>query len=259
MKAFVHTCSTIVNFVMTVYSLTLVSRYLQALARAYSEVYHSQLHPDFWGLREFYSTVRAINGALSVQREAITISAEDGGGGGGASGGSGSSSLSAGGSVGGGAGSVALDGPMLLNAVLRNFGGRPHEVEKVVTTFFRELGLPLPRTDVVLGGGGVEALVRSNLREPSARHLMLLTKSNAALGLLFDRDTLSHEKTEIIFGSDFPLDQTDLQVCLDIQRVKLCMASGVTAVLVHCESLYESLYGVKYITLYDYGPAKEEN
>jgi hypothetical protein len=31
-------------------------------------------------------------------------------------------------------------------------------------------------------------------------------------------------------------------VCLNIQQIKLCMAEGITVVLVHCESLYESLY-----------------
>jgi hypothetical protein len=35
--------------------------YLQALARAYFEVYHMQStwnHEDFWGLREFYSLIK---------------------------------------------------------------------------------------------------------------------------------------------------------------------------------------------------------
>jgi E3 ubiquitin-protein ligase RNF213 len=181
-------------------------------------------HPDFWGLREFYSTVRAINRSL--------VNAQSG----------------------------ALDGYMLLNAVLRNFGGRPMEITKVVRLFFRELGLIQPKEDQTTSGGGggssssssfssseselfsIEYLISRNLEEPSARHLMLLTKSNAALGILFDHNTLTHSKTEIIFGSDFPLDQSDLQVCVDIQRIKLCMAEGITVVLVHCESLYESLY-----------------
>jgi hypothetical protein len=70
---------------------------------------------------------------------------------------------------------------------------------------------------------------------------MLLTKNNAALGLLFDQGTLCMNKTEVIFGSDFALDQTDVQVCISIQRVKLCMAEGITVVLVNCERLYESL------------------
>jgi hypothetical protein len=41
---------------------------------------------------------------------------------------------------------------------------------------------------------------------------MILTKNNSALNLLLDRDLINQDKTEIIFGSDFPLDQSDLQV-----------------------------------------------
>ena len=63
--------------------------------------------------------------------------------------------------------------------------------------------------------------------------MMLLTKNNAALRLLFDKELLSHTKTEVIFGSDFPGDKSDLQICLNIQRIKLCMSEGWTVVLVH--------------------------
>jgi hypothetical protein len=207
--------------------------YLGALAKAYSAVYHAQSHADFWGLREYYSTVRAINAAIN--QPSTTFHEGEGGGTGQAM----ASSLSAKHPDGNLA--SALDASMLLNAVLRNFGGRPAEMEAIVSVFFDELRLPLPS---VASWPWAETLVRANLREPSARHLMLLTKNNGALPLVFDRGTLSHHTTEVIFGSDFPLDQTDLQIVLDIQRVKLCMAAGTTVVLVHCESLYESLYGM---------------
>ena len=105
-----------------------------------------------------------------------------------------------------------------MNAILRNYGGRPKkEVEIIVRAFFREMSMVaerVPRAPVL-------ELVQQNIAEPEARHLMLLTKNNAALGLLFDYHVLEHERTTVIFGSDFPLDQTDLQVCLNIQRVKL--------------------------------------
>ena len=71
---------------------------------------------------------------------------------------------------------------------------------------------------------------------------MVLTRNNAALGLMFDTKILDHKRSEVIFGSDFPLDQTDLQICLNIQRVKNCMAQGKTVILVHCAAMYESLY-----------------
>lgn len=43
--------------------------------------------------------------------------------------------------------------------------------------------------------------------------MMLLTKNNAALSLLFDLKLLNHANTEVLFGSDFPGDRTDMQVC----------------------------------------------
>lgn len=199
--------------------------YLRSLAHAYNTTYQSQEHPDFWGLREFYSTVRAINVALSRLRSET--------------------------------GTVALNPDMLMWAVLRNFGGRPQEMEKVIGCFFGELSMVIPSHWKSIE---VEKLISQNLCESEARHLMLLTRNNAALSLLLDKNILKQENLEIIFGSDFPLvsenypsfvivsnfefsqDQNDLQVCLNIQRVKLCMAAGITVVLVHCESLYESLY-----------------
>eukprot|EP01048_Picozoa_sp_COSAG05_P017147 COSAG05_NODE_2300_length_3258_cov_2.192149_1_plen_1074_part_01 len=127
-----------------------------------------------------------------------------------------------------------------MKAVLRNYGGRPSETARIVDVFFREMlgagsAVGVPRPPVL-------DLVRQNIVEPEARHLMLLTRNNAALGLLFDHAVLAHDRSTVVFGSDFPLDKTDLQVCLNIQRVKNCMASGVTLVLVHCEMLFESMY-----------------
>jgi hypothetical protein len=206
--------------------------YLHALARAYSTTYNEQEHPDFWGLREFYSTVRSINTALQQRRlQAERDGDEDH--------------------------VMALDEKILLNAVLRNFGGRPHELSKIVNCFFANLGL-LQKDS--LDQISIEDLVVENICQSDARHLMLLTKNNAALSLLFDRGILQQDRTEVIFGSDFPLDQTDLQICLNIQRIKVCMAEGITVILVHCESLYESLYdllnqhyttwgGMKYVRL----------
>jgi len=175
--------------------------YLQSLARAYNEVYSNQEQKDFWGLREFYSTVRHINRAMERDNK-------------------------------------ALDADIIMNAVQRNFGGRPREMESILSKFADLLGFSLAGAR----RAGVVELVRQNLVAKEARHLMLLTKNNAALGLMFDNTILSIDKTDVIFGSDFPLDQTDLQIMLNINKVKLSMAEGIPVVLVHCETLYESLY-----------------
>jgi hypothetical protein len=60
--------------------------YLQAIARAFEFVYRRQQLPDFWGMREFYSTVRAVNK--------------------------------------GGTSATGLQPQMVMEAVMRNYGGR---------------------------------------------------------------------------------------------------------------------------------------
>ena len=217
--------------------------YLRELARAYNEVYHGQDKADFWGLRDFYSTVKSINGSLKKTEHGPSSVATH---------------VSA----------AVLSGHEVLLALLRNFGGRPSEMQRILSTFFFRLGMSIPtkalcvdkQTKMHANGDfadpssssivgmdwndiPVESLIRANLLEPlNARHLMLLTHNNIALSLLLDRRVLQQQSIEIIYGSDFPLDQSDLQICLNIQKIKLCMAEGITVVLVNCESLFESLY-----------------
>jgi hypothetical protein len=177
-----------------------IKGYLQAVAKAFSEVYQRQRLTDFFGMREFYSTVRAINAAFGD--------------------------------------SSTLDAQALMTAVLRNYGGRTDELESIISSFFVSAGLSQAGTH----RPSVLELAQQNIEARDARHLMLLTKNNAALGLLFDKKILHHEDATVIFGSDFPDDNTDLQIMGNIQRVKHCMARGTTLVLVHCDAMYESMY-----------------
>lgn len=81
--------------------------YLQSLAQAYDETYRRQEQADFWGLREFYSTVRSINANLALKRLELGFEA------------------------------VSLDSNTLLKAILRNFGGRPQVIFRF--TFYLRL------------------------------------------------------------------------------------------------------------------------
>ena len=175
--------------------------YLFALARSYGAVNEGQQCEDFWGLREFYSMVRKIQRGL--ERRGTMLTAQ-----------------------------------VLMDALLRNFGGRPQELEAIIETFFSSMGLePTEATRL-----SRVSCVRQNLSEPEARHLMLLTRNNAALPILLHCGILPEERAEVIIGSDFASDQNDLQVGVNLQRLKFCMAEGITVVLVHCEMLFESLY-----------------
>ena len=181
--------------------------YLRALSEAFAEIYKRQKRADFWGMREFYSTVRVINAALKI-RAAAGLEA-------------------------------VLEEKVLMKTVQRNFGGQPEdELENCIEEFFERTGMDFADVDRL----STQELIKQNLEEPDARHLMLLTKNNAALRLLFEGGLLDHSRAEVMFGSTFPNDLSDMFVAMNLQRIKSFMQQPVSLVMVHCDSLYESLY-----------------
>ena len=182
---------------------------LHALAEAYHHIYKTQKKKDFFGLRDFYSIIKFLHRGMS------TGEVRDMNG---------------------------LNDSLLKYAVLRNFGGFPAQMESILKEFFDRLGLRERSGAYEFEEEGVLGLVRGNLGDHFARHLMLLTRNDAALQILLSREMLNYSNTHVIFGSDFPADKTDLNICLNIQTIKNCMADGQTVVLIHSENLYESLY-----------------
>ncbi len=86
-------------------------------------------------------------------------------------------------------------------------------------------------------------LVRGNLSDRASRHIMLLTQNAAALQLLFDGGLLREQEVDVLFGSRFPDDVSELQLVQQVNRVKMAMAEGRTIVLVNHDNIYEALYG----------------
>uniref|UniRef100_UPI0009B46CDE E3 ubiquitin-protein ligase rnf213-alpha-like n=1 Tax=Monopterus albus TaxID=43700 RepID=UPI0009B46CDE len=88
--------------------------------------------------------------------------------------------------------------------------------------------------------------VRENIQavgqEEECRYLLVLTKNYAALQILQQTFFSESGQPEIIFGSSFPKDQEYTQICRNINRVKICMETGQTVVLLNLQNLYESLY-----------------
>ena len=200
-------------------------RYLHALARS-PRASTQQEHADFWGLREFYSTVIKINrfGAATARRAALAAS---------------STAPPPRRRRGGASGRRGH-----LDAVLRNFGGGRTRSAKVRTDFFdsaacRRSVLPSPPrsfieasmpTPTLTSGAAPRArasrLVRANAepaRPPDAAH----EEQRGARPALRPRDAAARARRGRSSALATSLDQTDLQVCLNIQRVKLCMAEGV--------------------------------
>ncbi|XP_028976279.2 E3 ubiquitin-protein ligase rnf213-beta isoform X3 [Esox lucius] len=129
----------------------------------------------------------------------------------------------------------------LAEAILRNFSGQPEGFDPVI--FFRDVFQNLkevPRPSTL-------QMVERNLdkgNQQESRYLLLLTTNNAALHILqkgvFAK--VNNASPEIVFGSGFPKDQEYAQICRNVNRVKTCMETGHTVILLNLQNLYESLY-----------------
>ncbi|XP_036427896.1 E3 ubiquitin-protein ligase rnf213-beta isoform X2 [Colossoma macropomum] len=129
----------------------------------------------------------------------------------------------------------------LAEAVLRNFSGQKNDFDPL--RHFQDLFLNLhevPRTSTL-------KMIEQNLEHSSeneCRYLLLLTTNNAALYIvqqyIFSKG--NYACPEIVFGSGFPKDQEYAQICRNVSRVKSCMETGRTVILLNLLNLYESLY-----------------
>ncbi|XP_064641333.1 E3 ubiquitin-protein ligase rnf213-alpha-like isoform X2 [Lineus longissimus] len=189
--------------------LTHIKAIIPNMAKAYLQLYNSALEiREFFGLRDFYSLVKMVYAFANHSRRPPTWYE-------------------------------------LEHAVLRNFGGlEKTDPVQVFTEHCNMLGHHErrgrgdPRCDPT---GLIEACLLGNEVYRESRYLLILTENYAALGIL-QQHLLEMQDTIVIFGSSFRSDQEYTQVCRNINRIKKCMDTGKTVVLLNLESLYESLY-----------------
>ncbi|KAM4682179.1 E3 ubiquitin-protein ligase rnf213-alpha-like isoform 3-T3 [Amazona ochrocephala] len=129
----------------------------------------------------------------------------------------------------------------IIKAIQRNFGGssdiNPVELLRNCTSEFS--CSPHLETSHTLH------LLRENMSKQAglmSRYLLLLTTNHAAFYIIQMTQLIDTENCEIIFGSGFPQDQDYSHVCQSVSRVKVCMETGRTVVLLNIHNLYESLY-----------------
>ncbi|KAJ7989846.1 hypothetical protein DPEC_G00308720 [Dallia pectoralis] len=181
-----------------------VRDFFQPFARAYLNICRKQ-GKGFFGLRDYYSLIKMVF--------AVTKATEQ-----------------------------RPSADKIVEAVLRNFSGMD-DVD-AVTVFTKRL----QKIHVTLNLESISAveLVRQNIsaigQDEECRYLLVLTKNYAALQILQQTFFSESSQPEIIFGSSFPKDQEYTQICRNINRVKICMETGRTVVLLNLQNLYESLY-----------------
>ncbi|XP_047183572.1 E3 ubiquitin-protein ligase rnf213-beta isoform X2 [Scophthalmus maximus] len=181
-----------------------IAHLFQPLAKAFLSICSETSKNQFFGLRDYYSLVKMLFATVkSTQQEP--------------------------------------DGGQLVEAILCNFSGQPEDFDPV--KFFQEVLQDLTE----IARPSTLRMVKKNLdldTDLESRYLLLLTTNNAALHILQQQVFAKGDYTqpEIIFGSGFPKDQEYAQICRNVNRVKTCMETGRTVILLNMQNLYESLY-----------------
>ncbi len=126
-------------------------------------------------------------------------------------------------------------------ALQRNFGGIAVESSKVQEIFIDKLKSQVPssgRADSI----PVTTLIQANLNDLKARHLMLITNGDSAIGILRQNLSQSLKETITIFGSRFEEDVSDDYNYRILSRIILCMERDCVLILRDLEHIYGSLY-----------------
>ncbi|KAK7107714.1 hypothetical protein V1264_015588 [Littorina saxatilis] len=179
------------------------------LAQAYLIIFEdAKLKREFFGLRDFYSLVKMVY-AFAAQSKQKPSQRQ------------------------------------LIAAIRRNFGGLD-SIDPVES--FRKL-LPSSLCDEharpgdpdCTASGLIKAALSGDDMGGESRYLLLLTENYGGLTILSE-NLLADRRVVPIFGSSFPKDQEYTQICRNINRIKVCMETGQTVILLNLENLYESLY-----------------
>ncbi|XP_053396335.1 E3 ubiquitin-protein ligase rnf213-alpha-like isoform X2 [Mercenaria mercenaria] len=188
---------------------------IKPMAISYLEIFQkaSQSMREFYGLRDFYSLVKMVYSFVEKSKQKPTWHE-------------------------------------MLHAIKRNFGGldQVNPVEsfrKNLTTIVHFEKTPKHTDPDCTPAGLVQAcLFDTNKMKSESRYLLLLTENYGTLTII-QQQILSRSsdiRPITIFGSSFRSDQEYTQVCRNINKIKVCMETGNTVVLLNLENLYESLY-----------------
>ncbi|XP_013421468.1 uncharacterized protein LOC106181580 [Lingula anatina] len=177
--------------------------YLRTLAGAYNDYLKHQRHQNFHGLRDYYSLIKYV----TADKKAFGYQCNR---------------------------DVRLK--QINMGLLRNFGGLSVERNDIVNEFMEKVGGDC-KLDI-----SVDNLVRQNLQDELARHLMLITNGDSAVGILERSLKILDREYEVIFGSQFEEDQQEEYNYRILSRIILCMERGIILILRDLENIYGSLY-----------------
>lgn len=181
---------------------------LNCLSKAYQEYQKAQTHENFHGLRDYYSLVKSLS---SSNCDKYIAHHQD-----------------------------KQKTTRTQRALQRNFGGLPFELNKIQQLFLGHFQSERVLEDTQ--SFPVTDLICDNLHDKFARHMMIITNGDSAIGIL-DQTLRSLEKEKVtIFGSRFEEDQSEEYNYNILSRIILCMERNCVLILRDLESIYGSLY-----------------
>lgn len=185
-------------------SLKDIQMELKGMAKAYYQYIDQLRFKNFHGLRDYYSLIKF------VARIFANV----------------------------GSGSTKFNkADMIADGIARNFGGLPDEIQTLYDVFQRHIPNFKAKCTPLL------ELVTENIKDPIARHLMLITTGESVLGIVDQKlKEIGCERIEVILGSQFEEDMTDDYNYRILSRIILCMEEGMILILKDLESVYGSLY-----------------
>ena len=177
---------------------------LECLAKSYHGHQKIQRHDNFHGLRDYYSLVKSLSSDCGRQREHM------------------------------------WETKRIQRALQRNFGGIPLELMAIQQKFMEHF--QSERVPEEIQTFPVTDLICDNLQDRFARHMMIITNGDSAIGIL-DQTLRNMDKEKVtIFGSRFEEDQTEEYNFSILSRIILCMERDCVLILRDLESIYGSLY-----------------
>nr|XP_039260123.1 E3 ubiquitin-protein ligase rnf213-alpha-like [Styela clava] len=135
----------------------------------------------------------------------------------------------------------STDGKIKLSDIMyfvqRNFSGGVNSHFNSFFEFVTKLFTNEIATEV-----SVQTMIRDNLEDCESRFMLLLTNQYSSVSLLEKVVPNFATQVQVIFGSSFPGDHSYTELCRNINKIKVCMETGRTVVLLGTSEIHESLY-----------------
>ncbi|XP_038050831.1 uncharacterized protein LOC119723980 [Patiria miniata] len=134
--------------------------------------------------------------------------------------------------------SMTMPPTTLESGLRRNFGGIRSDMPKIMNTFTKALNV----VQNTAKHPSALDLIKDNLADKHARHLMLITSGDSALSIIEKVLFKLEKKPIILLGSRFNDDISEEYNYRILSRIILCMEEGCVLVLRDLENVYSSLY-----------------